>query len=111
MRADAGIASRDSARAATSATKVNRRILVLSVGPPPSGRCQREPIPCSFADVIQSRGVRRGYPERVLPLGFLALATGTLMLSALQLDWLAPADSATVAIFLIAFVAPLQLLA
>ena len=32
------------------------------------------------------------------------------MLSALQLDWLAPADGDTVAIVLIAFVSPLQLL-
>jgi succinate-acetate transporter protein len=44
-----------------------------------------------------------------LPLGFLALAAGTLMVSALQLGWLASSDGATVAIFLIAFVAPLQL--
>lgn len=45
-----------------------------------------------------------------LPLGFLALAAGTLMVSALQLGWLAPTDGQTVATILIAFVFPLQLL-
>jgi succinate-acetate transporter protein len=45
-----------------------------------------------------------------LPLGFLALAAGTLMVSALQLGWLAPSDGHTVALILIAFVFPLQLL-
>jgi succinate-acetate transporter protein len=45
-----------------------------------------------------------------LPLGFLALAAGTLMVSALQLEWLAPTDFQTVALILIAFVFPLQLL-
>jgi succinate-acetate transporter protein len=45
-----------------------------------------------------------------LPLGFLALAAGTLMVSALQLEWLIPSDSHTVALILIAFVFPLQLL-
>jgi hypothetical protein len=45
-----------------------------------------------------------------LPLGFLALAAGTLMVAGLQLDWLAPTDGSTVALVLIAFVFPLQLL-
>jgi succinate-acetate transporter protein len=45
-----------------------------------------------------------------LPLGFLALAAGTLMVSGLQLGWLADSDGATVALILIAFVFPLQLL-
>jgi len=45
-----------------------------------------------------------------LPLGFLALAGGTLLVAALQLGWLAPTDGRSVALILIAFVAPLQLL-
>lgn len=44
-----------------------------------------------------------------LPLGFLALSAGTILVSGLQLGWLAPAQSADVALILIAFVAPLQL--
>jgi succinate-acetate transporter protein len=44
-----------------------------------------------------------------LPLGFLALAAGTLLVAALQLDWLAPSDGRSVALILIAFVVPLQL--
>lgn len=43
-----------------------------------------------------------------LPLGFLALAGGTLLVSGLQLEWLQPDDGAQVALILIAFVFPLQ---
>jgi uncharacterized protein len=46
-----------------------------------------------------------------LPLGFLALAGGTLLVSGLQLGWLAPAEGQNVALILLAFVFPLQLLA
>jgi uncharacterized protein len=46
-----------------------------------------------------------------LPLGFLALAGGTLLVSALQLGWLEPADGQDVALVLLAFVFPLQLVA
>jgi uncharacterized protein len=46
-----------------------------------------------------------------LPLGFLALAGGTLVVSGLQLGWLEPADGRDAALVLIAFVFPLQLLA
>jgi uncharacterized protein len=46
-----------------------------------------------------------------LPLGFLALAGGTLVVSGLQLGWLEPADGEDVALILVAFVVPLQLLA
>jgi succinate-acetate transporter protein len=46
-----------------------------------------------------------------LPLGFLALAGATLLVAGLQLEWLAPADGQDVALILIAFVFPLQLLA
>ena len=44
-----------------------------------------------------------------LPLGFLALAGGTLVVSGLQLGWLEPADGHDVALILLAFVVPLQL--
>jgi uncharacterized protein len=44
-----------------------------------------------------------------LPLGFLALAAATLLLSGLQLGWLEPAEGSNVALVLIAFVFPLQL--
>jgi uncharacterized protein len=45
-----------------------------------------------------------------LPLGFLALAGGTLVVSGLQLGWVEPAQGHDVALILIAFVFPLQLL-
>lgn len=46
-----------------------------------------------------------------LPLGFLALAGGTFVVSGLQLGWVEPAEGANVALVLMAFVAPLQLVA
>jgi uncharacterized protein len=46
-----------------------------------------------------------------LPLGFLALAGGTLLVSGLQLRWLSDSQSEDVALILIAFVFPLQLVA
>ena len=46
-----------------------------------------------------------------LPLGFLALAGGTLLVSGLQLGWLAPDQGQDVALILVAFVFPLQLVA
>jgi succinate-acetate transporter protein len=46
-----------------------------------------------------------------LPLGFLALAAGTVVLSALQLGWLATPEGRDVALILVAFVVPLQLVA
>jgi uncharacterized protein len=45
-----------------------------------------------------------------LPLGFLALAAATLLVSGLQLGWLQPTEGSDVALILIAFVFPLQLL-
>jgi succinate-acetate transporter protein len=45
-----------------------------------------------------------------LPLGFLALASGTILLTALQLSWIGGDQTADVALLLIAFVAPLQAL-
>jgi uncharacterized protein len=45
-----------------------------------------------------------------LPLGFLALAAGTFVLAGLQLDWVDPEEGTNVALILIAFVVPLQLL-
>ena len=50
-------------------------------------------------------------PAPPLPLGFLALAAGTMLLAALNLGWLEPADGRDVAVALLAFVAPLQLTA
>ena len=46
-----------------------------------------------------------------LPLGFLALAAGTLLVSGLQLEWLAPEQGQQVGLILVAFVFPLQLIA
>jgi len=46
-----------------------------------------------------------------LPLGFLALAGGTLVVSGLQLGWIEQAEGGNVALILIAFVVPLQLIA
>ncbi|MEV4422332.1 GPR1/FUN34/YaaH family transporter [Patulibacter sp. NPDC049589] len=46
-----------------------------------------------------------------LPLGFLALAGGTLVLSGLQLGWVPQAQGRDVALILLAFVLPLQVLA
>jgi uncharacterized protein len=46
-----------------------------------------------------------------LPLGFLALAGGTLVVSGLQLGWLQPSEGKDVALVLVAFVVPLQLIA
>jgi uncharacterized protein len=46
-----------------------------------------------------------------LPLGFLALAAGTLLVSGLQLGWLDPRQGEDVGLILLAFVFPLQLLA
>jgi succinate-acetate transporter protein len=46
-----------------------------------------------------------------LPLGFLALAAGTLLVSGLQLEWLSPQDGHDVGIIVIAFVVPLQFVA
>lgn len=44
------------------------------------------------------------------PMGFMALAIATLMLSALQLGWLPAGESSNVALILITFSFPLQLL-
>jgi uncharacterized protein len=46
-----------------------------------------------------------------LPLGFLALAGGTLVLSGLQLGWVEAQESHQVGLIVIAFVVPLQFLA
>lgn len=44
-----------------------------------------------------------------LPLGFLALAAATLVVAGLQLGWLEPSQGKDVALVLVAFVFPLQL--
>jgi uncharacterized protein len=61
-------------------------------------------------EVVATRIVLRplGHP---LPLGFLALAVGTFVLSALQLGWIAPTEGRVVALTAVGFTAPLQLLA
>jgi len=46
-----------------------------------------------------------------LPLGFLALGAGTLVVAGLQLEWVSLAEGRSVALILLAFVFPLQLLA
>lgn len=46
-----------------------------------------------------------------LPLGFLALAVATFLVSGLQLEWLDPSESRVVALALLAFVFPAQLVA
>lgn len=46
-----------------------------------------------------------------LPLGFLALAVATLLVSGLQLQWLDPSQGRVVAFALLAFVFPAQLVA
>jgi succinate-acetate transporter protein len=45
-----------------------------------------------------------------LPLGFIALAGGTLVVAGLQLEWFEATEGRDVALILIAFVVPLQLL-
>lgn len=45
-----------------------------------------------------------------LPLGFLALGAGSIVMSGLQLGWVAPSESRTTALILLAFVFPLQFL-
>ena len=46
-----------------------------------------------------------------LPLGFLALGGGTLLLSGLQLEWVPAIEGRQVAVVLLAFVVPLQFVA
>src|SRR3954452_14390240 len=46
-----------------------------------------------------------------LPLGFLALGAGTLVVAGLQLEWVSLTEGRSVALILLAFVFPLQLLA
>lgn len=46
-----------------------------------------------------------------LPLGFLAFGTGTILLTALELQWVPLAQGSTLMVMVLAFVAPLELLA
>jgi hypothetical protein len=46
-----------------------------------------------------------------LPLGFLAFGTGSILLTALELHWVPPAQGSTLMVMVLAFVAPLQALA
>jgi hypothetical protein len=46
-----------------------------------------------------------------LPLGFLAFGTGTILLTALELKWVPPAQGSALMVMVLAFVAPFQALA
>lgn len=46
-----------------------------------------------------------------LPLGFLAFGTGSILLTALELKWVPPAQGSTLMVIVLAFVAPLEALA
>lgn len=46
-----------------------------------------------------------------LPLGFLAFGTGSVLLTALELKWVPPAQGSTLMVMVLAFVAPLEALA
>lgn len=46
-----------------------------------------------------------------LPLGFLAFGAGTILLTALELKWVPPAQGATLIVMVLAFVVPLEALA
>lgn len=62
---------------------------------------------------MNGEGERRVFLRPIgnpLPLGFLALAAATLLVSGLQLGWLARSEGKDVALILLAFVFPLQLL-
>lgn len=68
------------------------------------------PAPRTDAAPLEAHVVLRplGSP---LPLGFLALAGGTFVLSGLQLGWVPRTEGREVALILLAFVVPLQLVA
>jgi succinate-acetate transporter protein len=46
-----------------------------------------------------------------LPLGFLAFGAGTILLTALELGWVPASQGPAIAILILAFVAPLEILA
>ena len=46
-----------------------------------------------------------------LPLGFLAFGAGTLLLTALELRWVPPAQGTTLMVMVLAFVVPLEVMA
>src|SRR3954452_14236426 len=50
-------------------------------------------------------------PGHHLPLGFLGLAAASTVVAGLQLEWFNPTEGHTVALVLIAFVFPVQLIA
>jgi uncharacterized protein len=61
--------------------------------------------------VLQSTRIVLRPLANSLPLGFLALGGGTLVLAGLQLGWLDPTQGHAVALILLGFVFPLQLVA
>jgi uncharacterized protein len=70
------------------------------------------PTPAQEAALVERRDVVRvhlrpiGHP---LPLGFVGLAAATVVLSGLQLGWVPPEEGRNVALVLIGFVFPVQL--
>jgi hypothetical protein len=67
-------------------------------------------------------GLREPTPEAItrimlrpvassLPLGFLAFGSGSILLTALELRWVPPAQGSTLMVVVLAFVAPLEALA
>jgi hypothetical protein len=46
-----------------------------------------------------------------LPLGFLAFGTGTILLTALELSWVPPAQGSALMVMVLVFVVPLEALA
>jgi hypothetical protein len=68
------------------------------------------PAPESAGPPLLTRIVLRPLGSS-LPLGFFAFATGTVLLSLLELRWMPLSEGKTLAVFLLAFVAPLELLA
>jgi uncharacterized protein len=62
-----------------------------------------------FPDVTRATRIVLRPLANPLPLGFVALAVGSLLVAGLQLDWFAAAEGHQVALVLVAFVVPLQL--
>jgi hypothetical protein len=73
--------------------------------PAPAQHALAEPRP-AVADAVRITLRPIATP---LPIGMLALAVGSLVLSGFQLSWVATAQSHTIALCLLGFVVPLQL--
>src|SRR4051794_26995580 len=103
--ASAAAGTSASPRPATASTAMGttaRRIIVTVCLPA---------LRCGYArDAVPDRVEMLRPIGNPLPLGFLGLAGGTLIVSGLQLGWLDQSQGTQVALMLIAFVFPLQLL-